>query len=262
MTWWGTSSPGWSRERRCAHSFSNIDALDAVLTEISSDPYDRVLVLGDLVGYGASPNEVVDRVYELSPDIVIRGNHDKVAAGIEGPEHFNPVAAEAARWTYETLSDSNRTRVAELPVGPVQVTEEIEICHGTPYDEDVYVFDQDDALRALASASGRLCFFGHTHVTVVFSMTSPAAELEVLAPEIGAPLPTVISLDPARRYLINPGSVGQPRDGDPRAAYGIYDSDKNHVELRRVAYRVDLAQEKITAAGLPDALARRLGVGR
>ncbi len=241
---------------------ANIDALDAVLAEVSSDAYDRLLVLGDLVGYGASPNEVVDRVYELSPDTLIRGNHDKVAAGIEEPAHFNPVAAEAARWTYETLSESNRTRVAELPVGPVQVTEEIEICHGTPYDEDVYVFDHDDAIRALASAGGRLCFFGHTHVPIVFSMASNAAELEVLTPEIGAPEPTVVQLDPDRRYLINPGSVGQPRDGDPRAAYAIYDSSESRVELRRVPYRVDLAQEKITAAGLPDALARRLGLGR
>ena len=230
---------------------------------MSGDRYDRLLVLGDLVGYGASPNEVVDRVYELAPDVVIRGNHDKVAAGIEEPEHFIPIAAEAARWTYETLSESNRTRVAELPIGPVQVTEEIEICHGTPYDEDVYVFDHEDAISALASASGRLCFFGHTHIPVVFSTTSKTAEqLDVVTPEIGAPDPTVIQLDPNRRYLINPGSVGQPRDGDPRAAYGIYDDGESRVELRRVPYRVDLAQAKIIAAGLPDVLARRLGVGR
>jgi len=241
---------------------ANIDALDAVLVEMTSDAYDRLLVLGDLVGYGASPNEVVNRVYALSPDTIIRGNHDKVAAGIEEPEHFNPVAAEAARWTFETLSDSNLKRVTELPVGPVRVTDEIEVCHGTPYDEDVYVFDHDDAILALASASGRLCFFGHTHVPVVYSMPSHPAQLEVLTPELGARNPTVIQLDPDRQHLINPGSVGQPRDGDPRAAYGIYDSAKNHVELRRVPYRVDLAQERITAAGLPDALARRLGVGR
>lgn len=220
---------------------ANIDALDAVLADLSGDTYDRLLVLGDLVGYGASPNEVVDRVYELSPDIVIRGNHDKVASGIEEPAHFNPVAAEAARWTYETLTESNRTRVAELPVGPIQVTEEIEICHGTPYDEDVYVFDHEEAVRALASAAGRLCFFGHTHTPVVYSMTPNEAELEVLTPEIGAPDPTLIQLDPNRRYLINPGAVGQPRDGDPRAAYAIYDSVESRVELRRVPYRVDLA---------------------
>ena len=241
---------------------ANIDALDAVLAETSADSFDRVVVLGDLVGYGASPNEVVDRVFELSPDILIRGNHDKVAAGLEDSTHFNPVAAEAAQWTHDTLSDSNRKRVAELPVGPVQVTEDIEVCHGTPYDEDVYVFDHDDAARALASASCRLCFFGHTHVPVVFSVSSDPAELEAVTPEPGAPDPTVVQLDSSRRYLINPGSVGQPRDGDPRAAYGVYDSAENRIELRRVAYRVDLAQQKITEAGLPEPLARRLGVGR
>ena len=241
---------------------ANIDALDAVLAEMSGDTYDRLLVLGDLVGYGASPNEVVDRVYALSPDVLIRGNHDKVAAGIETPVHFNAVAAEAAKWTYDTLTEPNRKRVAELSVGPVQVTAEVEVCHGTPHDEDVYVFDHDDAVRSLASAGGRLCFFGHTHLPVVFSMTSNPAHLEVLTPELRAPEPTLIQLDPNRRYLINPGSVGQPRDGDPRAAYGIYDSGENRVELRRVPYRVDMAQEKITAARLPDPLARRLGVGR
>ena len=241
---------------------ANMDALEAVLAEMSDDTYDQLLVLGDLVGYGASPNEVVDRVFQLSPDILIRGNHDKVAAGIEDPVHFNAVAAEAARWTYDTLTEANRKRVAELPVGPVQLGDEVEICHGTPYDEDVYVFDNDDAIRSLASAGCRLCFFGHTHLPVVFSIASNPPQLEVLTPELGAAEPTIIQLDPDRRYLINPGSVGQPRDGDPRAAYGLYDSNENRVELRRVAYRVDMAQEKITAAGLPDPLARRLGVGR
>lgn len=241
---------------------ANIDALEAVLAEMAGDTYDQLLVLGDLVGYGASPNEVVDRIFELSPDILIRGNHDKVAAGIEDPVHFNAVAAEAARWTHDTLTEANRKRVAELPVGPVQIGDEIEICHGTPYDEDVYVFDNDDAIRALASAGCRLCFFGHTHLPVVFSIASNPPKLDVLTPELGAPQPTVIHLDPDRRYLINPGSVGQPRDGDPRAVYGLYDSKEDCVELRRVAYRVDMAQEKITSAGLPDPLARRLGVGR
>ena len=184
---------------------ANIDALDAVLAKMSGDAYDLLLVLGDLVGYGASPNEVVDRVYALAPDVVIRGNHDKVAAGIEEPAHFNPIAAEAARWTYETLSESNRTCVAELPVGPVQVTEEIEICHGTPYDEDVYVFDHEGAISALASARGRLCFFGHTHIPVVFSTTSNLAELDVVTPQIGRSGPDRHSARPRPAVSHQPG---------------------------------------------------------
>lgn len=240
---------------------ANIEALDAVLTAAKRHAYDRLLVLGDLVGYGASPNAVVERVYALEPDVLIRGNHDKVASGLEDPAHFNAVAAEAARWTYRTLTAENRERVAALPAGPAVAADGIEICHGTPYDEDVYVFDQDDAMRALDAATHPVCFFGHTHVPVGFSRR-PAGRLEVVVPELGSVRPTEISLDADRRYLINPGSVGQPRDGDPRAAYGVVDTTRRRVELYRVAYRVDLAQQRILDAGLPDSLAKRLGVGR
>ena len=239
---------------------SNIEALDAVLDAVPQDAYDQLLVLGDLVGYGASPNEVIDRIYDLEPDVLIRGNHDKVASGVEPPHQFNQVAAEAATWTLSTLTDANRERVATLPAGPASVDETVEVCHGTPFDENVYIFDEDDARKALASASRRVCFFGHTHLPVAFS---PADNrVDVVIPELGATEPTVITLDERRRYLINPGSVGQPRDGDPRAAYAIYDGSEARVELRRMAYRVDIAQEKISAAQLPVSLARRLGVGR
>ena len=240
---------------------ANLEALDGVLIEAPREDYDRLLVLGDLVGYGANPNEVVDRIFELAPDVLIRGNHDKVGSGLEAPHHFNDVAAAAAVWTLEALTDDNRARVAELPRGPALVDEDIEICHGTPLDEDTYVFDQSDAMRALSAARRRVCFFGHTHLPVAFELRPPTT-LEVLVPELGHSTPTVITLDGQRRYLINPGSVGQPRDGDPRAAYGVFDTESHAVELRRVPYRVDVAQEKIVAAGLPTSLARRLGVGR
>ena len=240
---------------------ANEEALDAVLTEAPREDYDQLLILGDLVGYGASPNEVVDRVFALAPDVLIRGNHDKVASGVEEPDTFNEVAASAARWTLETLTEGNRARVAALPRGPAFAGEDVEVCHGTPFDEDVYVFDQSDALRALSSAERRVCFFGHTHVPVAFALRPPSA-LEVIVPELGDADPTTLTLDEERRYLINPGSVGQPRDGDPRASYGVFDTESHTVELHRVPYRVDLAQEKIVAAGLPTPLARRLGVGR
>ena len=241
---------------------ANIDALEAVLAAVSRETYDQLLVLGDLVGYGASPNEVVDRVFELSPDVLIRGNHDKAASGIEPPHHFNQVAAEAAQWTLETLTDTNRERVASLPKGPVMVDDVVEVCHGTPFDEDVYIFDQDDALRALDAASRHVCFFGHTHLPVAFQHSDEDASLDVVIPELCSPEPTGVVLDAARKHLVNPGSVGQPRDGDPRAAYAVYDADAASVEILRVAYRVDLAQQKIVDANLPESLARRLGVGR
>ena len=137
---------------------SNLEALEAVLDASPPDSYDQLLVLGDLVGYGASPNEVVDRIFNLAPDAMVRGNHDKVAAGVEEPLHFNQVAAEAAHWTLDTLTPVNRARLADLAEGPIRVGEEIEICHGSPADEDTYVLDADDAERALTHAVSRISF--------------------------------------------------------------------------------------------------------
>ena len=118
-------------------------------------------MLGDLVGYGADPNAVIERIRDLKPDVLIRGNHDKVGSGIESPEGFNAVARSAIRWTYETLTEPNREWLASLPAGPVVVDDLIEICHGTPFDEDAYVFDDLDALRAIHSlAPPPLCFSG------------------------------------------------------------------------------------------------------
>ena len=176
---------------------ANLEALDAVLT--AADRWDRVLVLGDLVGYGANPNEVVDRLFELAPHAMIRGNHDKVASGIDDPTHFNDVAATAARWTYDTLTVANRTRVAALRAGPIQVDERVEICHGTPFDEDVYVFSEGDARQASDAASRPVCFFGHTHVAVGFAR-SETGGLEAVVPEIGADT-TVLTLRDDHRYL-------------------------------------------------------------
>ena len=220
---------------------ANLDALEAVLEAAPPDEYDRVLVLGDLVGYGANPNEVVDRVFQLSPHTMIRGNHDKVASGVEDPVHFNEVAAAAARWTLNTLTTHNRERVAALPTGPVAVDDTIEVCHGTPYDEDVYVFSEAEVVRSLDVASRPICFFGHTHIPVGFARHPAGGELRTIVPEPKPACSTVVPIDNADRYLINPGSVGQPRDGDPRASYALYDADTSRVEINRVAYRVDLA---------------------
>ena len=231
----------------------NIDALDAVLARAPRDSYDRLLVLGDLVGYGGTPNEVVDRIFELSPDVIIRGNHDKVATGIESADKFNRVAAEAARWTQDTLSPENRKRVAGLPAGPKNADKDVEVCHGTPFDEDSYVFDEDDASRALESASRQVCFFGHTHVPVAYVLKG--SEVTVTRPQPGGAETTVVNIIKKDRYLINPGSIGAPRDTDPRASPGM-------VVVAPVDHRIDLAQQRITESGLPESLAFRLGIGR
>jgi diadenosine tetraphosphatase ApaH/serine/threonine PP2A family protein phosphatase len=236
---------------------ANIQALEAVLLAAPPAEFDRVLVLGDVVGYGADPNAVVDRVRDLKPDAIIRGNHDKVAAGVESAEGFNQAARFAAMWTLESLTQENRDYLTSLPVGPL-VVDEVEICHGSPDDEDEYVFEPVDAIESLRGTQREVCFFGHTHVAIGYWMS--LSEFDVIVPESEAD--TVVELKPERRYMINPGSVGQPRDGDPRAAFGIYDSDTRTFYFRRVPYDVSAAQAKIVKAGLPEGLARRLAVGK
>jgi len=243
----------------------NIDALEAVLEAAPASAWNRVLVLGDLVGYGAEPNAVIDRVRELHPLAVIRGNHDKAACGIDDAENFNHIARLAATWTFTALSAGNRDYLRELPTGPIAIDERVEICHGTPFDEDHYVFDTDDALMAFEAATRPVCLFGHTHVPAVFEKEgdrggpgTPRMRGSVVTGDA-----VRVDIAPGVRYLINPGSVGQPRDGDPRAAFAIYDDAEGvSLVLRRVEYAVGTAQRRILSAGLPPSLANRLAIGR
>ena len=147
---------------------ANLHALDAVLASAPSTEWDRVVVLGDLVGYGADPNGVIDRVRALDPLAVIRGNHDKAACGLDDGSGFNTVARLAAAWTGEALTPENRDYLRALPAGPMTIDDLLQICHGAPFDEDHYIFNGDDAVRALDAANRRLCLFGHTHVPVAF----------------------------------------------------------------------------------------------
>jgi predicted phosphodiesterase len=236
---------------------ANLDALEAVLAH-AADAWDEVLVLGDLVGYGAEPNEVMDRIHALKPAAVIRGNHDKAACGIDDGSQFNSVARLAAEWTGEQLTAANRDYLRALPMGPVDIDSLLEICHGAPFDEDHYIFDGADARHALKSAKRPLCLFGHTHLPVMFRILSDTLEGAPPDPDVE----TALSIEPNGQYLVNVGSVGQPRDGDPRAGYGILDNTAREVRLRRVGYAVESAQRKILAAGLPASLANRLALGR
>jgi predicted phosphodiesterase len=236
---------------------ANLEALEAVLAAAPPASHDRVLVLGDLVGYGADPNAVIERVRALEPAAIIRGNHDKVASGIEDASNFNHLARQAAEWTSAALAPAHREYLRQLPAGPVIVDDRLEICHGAPFDEDAYVFDAGDAARALEGAGRPLCLFGHTHLPVAFMQSRDLFDLVVPGPG-----DTTIGLRPDWRYLINPGSIGQPRDGDPRAAFATFDDDRMEIVLRRVSYSVEAAQAKIRAAGLPANLARRLALGR
>jgi diadenosine tetraphosphatase ApaH/serine/threonine PP2A family protein phosphatase len=249
---------------------ANLEALEATLLAAAGS-YDRVLVLGDLVGYGADPNAVVDRVRALPTAEIIRGNHDKVGAGLKDVQGFNSLARQAIEWTAAALTVENRAWLAGLPQGPVIIDDLTEICHGTPFDEDVYVFDDMDALRSLHAARRPLCLFGHTHVPAVFMLGEPrpansqsrgraGRELDATAPVPGSPFR--LALDSQFQYLVNCGAVGQPRDGDARAAYGVLDPDARSVTIVRTTYDVAAAQAKIVEAGLPEVLAHRLAVGR
>jgi diadenosine tetraphosphatase ApaH/serine/threonine PP2A family protein phosphatase len=237
---------------------ANLEAFETVMAEAKPIGYDKVLLLGDLVGYGADPNAVCDRVREMKPDALIRGNHDKVGSGVESPEGFNAVARNAIRWTYDNLSSKNREWLAALPAGPLVVDDDIEICHGTPFDEDAYVFDDLDALRAMHAARRPLCLFGHTHVQVGHFLSRDQFGLATTDDE----RPLTVALDETNRYLFNPGSVGQPRDGDPRAGFGIVDTGAREVTIYRVEYPIAKAQARILEEGLPDVLAQRLALGR
>jgi diadenosine tetraphosphatase ApaH/serine/threonine PP2A family protein phosphatase len=236
---------------------ANTDALDSVLAAAPAGSWDRLLVLGDLVGYGAEPNGAVDRIRALDPLAVIRGNHDKASCGLEDGSSFNNIARLAAQWTFEALTAENREYLRALPAGPRTIDAGVEICHGAPFDEDHYIFDAQDASQALDSATRPLCLFGHTHLPVVFRR-DPSV-FDGFVPD-GAE--TAVPLTAGVSYLINVGSVGQPRDGDPRAAFGIYDSEEPSVQLRRVVYPVASAQRRILNAGLPSTLANRLAAGR
>lgn len=234
---------------------ASLEALEAVLND-ARGRYDGILCLGDLVGYGADPNAVVDWTRE-NVAVVIRGNHDRASAaedpsGFDTIETFNPTAKISAYWTRSALLPENRLYLEALPRGPL-FYHGVDLVHGSPDDEDEYVITIADAGPVLAALETSLTFFGHTHKQGGFwrknGMMGPLSPGRTL------------DLRPDDFYLINPGSVGQPRDGDPRAAYALYSPEERTVEFRRVAYDVDRAAAKIRAAGLPDFLAARLHEG-
>ncbi|HWB83752.1 MAG TPA: metallophosphoesterase family protein [Bryobacteraceae bacterium] len=236
---------------------ANWEALEAVLND-ASGRYDEVLCCGDLVGYGADPNAVVEWVC-VNCRVVVRGNHDKAATGAEDLEWFNPIARTAAIWTQQQLAPGNADYVRGLPEGPVD-TNGFQLVHGSPLDEDEYLVGCEDAAESFPYLSSKLVFFGHTHLQGGFLWNHSRVEsIRGTAPRSHRQL---LEIDPKCAYLINPGSVGQPRDGDPRAAYILYDSDAAMLAYRRVRYDLDQAQRKILNAGLPPTLAERLAVGR
>ncbi|HLV88630.1 MAG TPA: metallophosphoesterase family protein [Candidatus Sulfotelmatobacter sp.] len=241
---------------------ANLEALDACLA--AAPPHDVVVNLGDIVGYGASPNEVIERSRNLGKTFV-RGNHDKAVTGLMDLEDFNPMAAAAAIWTRDELSTENLQWLRDLPHGPVPIPEfpGVQLVHGSPNDEDEYVVSLGDALAPLITLSVPLTFFGHTHLQGGFFANGSAAD--GFRPEyrtVGQPETMSLQIKDTSRYLINPGSVGQPRDGDWRAAFALYDTDEQVVHFHRTPYNLKAAQDRIFKAKLPPRLATRLAAGR
>jgi predicted phosphodiesterase len=223
---------------------ANWDALDAVLNR-AEGKYDLVVNCGDLVGYGPEPNRVVDWCRATNA-AVVRGNHDKAAVGLADLEWFNPVAKAAALWTSEILTEENRTYLATLPVGPVTV-QDFSLVHGSPMDEDEYLVEPSDVDGFVPDHT--LSFFGHTHLQGGFYLHRRGVYPLTL---------DSLFIDETAAYLVNPGSVGQPRDHDPRAAFAIYDSELRRVDFDRAEYDATLTARKIFEAGLPEVLGLRL----
>jgi diadenosine tetraphosphatase ApaH/serine/threonine PP2A family protein phosphatase len=190
---------------------------------------------------------------------VVRGNHDKVSTGQEDLEWFNPVARAAALWTQQNLTAANAEYIRGLAKGPV-LLDGFQVLHGSPFDEDEYVMAAVEAGQAFGYLESRLAFFGHTHMQGGFIWNH--SRVETIPATSARSRRRKMEVDTECGYLVNPGSVGQPRDGDPRAAYVLYDSGERMVSYCRAPYDVAAAQEKIRQAGLPPILADRLSVGR
>jgi len=235
----------------------NLEALQASMLKVRHIRFDKHIFLGDLVGYGANPNEVVNLVRKMDPIVAIRGNHDKVAVGISDGMDFNYVARDAALWTRSQLSSENREYVSELLQGPVEVDDLFDIVHGAPWDEEYYIFQWQQAHNAIQRSDRQITFFGHTHIPVIWALEDDTITGEAIFDGLSE-----YSLEENKKYLINPGSIGQPRDGNPKASLAIFDSDEMKMEFLRIDYNIKLAQEKIRQAELDDRLADRLAIGR
>ena len=239
---------------------ANATALEAAL-QAAHGRWDLAVCLGDIVGYGPDPNEVVLRIRKLGAR-TIRGNHDKAVAAVISADDFNPIAKAAVDWTRAQLSPENLTWLAELPQGPATV-EGMALVHGAFQDEDEYVFTPEQALEGMLDSTAAVTFFGHTHQQGGFAYEDASSRLEILqvrprSIESFAALRT----EPKRRYLLNPGSIGQPRDGDPRAAFAIADLKHHIVQFWRVPYDIAEVQSRMRAARLPEVLVQRLAYGR
>ena len=238
---------------------SNLAAFEKC-KEVAEGKYDAALCLGDVVGYGPDPNAVTEGIRAMAKTI-IRGNHDKACSGLTNAEDFNMLAKEATYWTRSQLTPENLDFLRNLPLGPETING-FQIVHGSPNDEDEYIFGPGQALPALRTQTLQVIFFGHTHYQGGFMMAPNGRFHSIHCASKDEGLIAALPLEDEARYLINPGSVGQPRDSDWRAAFAILDEEERQVEYYRTPYDLPATQEKMQKAGLPEPLIRRLELGR
>jgi diadenosine tetraphosphatase ApaH/serine/threonine PP2A family protein phosphatase len=230
---------------------SNLVALDAVLEDLGT--VDAIWVLGDIVGYGPDPDVVVARLRDLDV-VAVRGNHDAAALGQLDTSTFNDDARRAVEWTGETLAEETRAWLDALP--EKREVDGFTLVHGSPRDPLwEYLFSVQVAKRNLSAFTTPHCLVGHTHVPLVFREVA-AGDIETLAPSHGSELP----ID-AQRLILNPGGVGQPRDGDPRACAMVIDTEVGLAEWRRIPYAIERTQARMREVGLPVRLVNRLAHG-
>jgi predicted phosphodiesterase len=233
----------------------NLPALEGFISLWDDLGIERAVCLGDLVGYNPWPNECIATVREREIPAIM-GNHDRVAAGIEEPDNFNAAARRAILWTRERLTDENRGWLSGLPER-LLINDDIMLVHGSPSNPNEYIFTIDSAaynIEYMAQQfSASTCFFGHTHSVAVYAYASGKITL------LEGP---TIKIEEGKQYLINPGSIGQPRDGDPRAAFLIFDDAEKVIEFYRYPYDIDAVNRAIIEAGQDQLLGRRLYLGR
>ena len=236
-----------------------MEALDVCMERARVAGFDAVLCCGDVVGYGPEPNEAIQCLRQEEA-VTIRGNHDRVASGQDEPTDFNLHAARAALWTREALTEESQAWLRELPLGPLDVGDGAELVHGAVTDEDDYIMCPADAAESFALTRRGLTFFGHSHFQCVYACdASGNVTTEATGESKGVGL---FTLRDDVQYLINPGSVGQPRDNDTRAGFAIWDTGRSLIEFYRVEYPLGMTQEKMRKADLPTYLIDRLSQGR
>ena len=238
---------------------ANMEALDACLARAGEAGFDSVLCCGDIVGYGPEPNEAVEKIRALE-SVTIRGNHDRVACGQDEPTGFNPHAKAAAFWTRETLTERNHAYLRALPIGPLDIDDGAQLVHGAVTDEDDYIMSETHAADSFALTESHLTFFGHSHHPAIYTCDGSGNVLEEIRKNTNDSVTTELRND--MRYMVNPGSVGQPRDGDTRSAFLIWDSDELRLEFYRAEYPLEVTQEKMEKVDLPRYLIERLTYGR